>query len=146
MLKQKNQTEDLNKLMNNIYKTEEIAQERIDIITVSVGENGEISYGEVCCDRKYSKATFVGITLAVFSQLTGINAIMFYSNKIFKGLAISASTVTAMIGIVNFLATLVGLSLLYCFGRKTLMLVFNALMSVTLLLLSYYSFEGNTTG
>ena len=71
---------------------------------------------------------------------------MFYSNKIFKGLAISGSTITAMIGIVNFLATLVGLSLLYCFGRKTLMLVFNALMSVTLLLLSYYSFEGNTIG
>lgn len=146
MLKQKNKTEDLNKLMNNIYKTEEIAQERIDIIVVAVGEDGEISYGEVCCDPKYSKATFVGITLAIFSQLTGINAIMFYSNKIFKGLAISATTVTALIGILNFLATIVGLFLLYCFGRKTLMLLFNALMALTLLLLSYYSFENNTIG
>jgi len=71
---------------------------------------------------------------------------MFYSNKIFKGLAISATTVTALIGVLNFLATLVGLALLYCFGRKTLMLLFNALMSLTLLLLSYYSFDNNTTG
>lgn len=67
MLKQKNKTEDLNILMNKIYKTEEIAQERIDIIVVEVGEDGEISYGKVCCDPKYSKATAVGITLAIFS-------------------------------------------------------------------------------
>jgi hypothetical protein len=58
----------------------------------------------------------------------------------------SATTVTALIGIVNFLATLVGLSLLYCFGRKTLMLVFNACMSITLLLLAYYAFDKNTIG
>jgi len=67
MLKQKNKTEDLNKLMNNIYKTEEIAQERIDIIVIDVGENAEKGYNEVCCNPKYSKATAVGICLAIFS-------------------------------------------------------------------------------
>lgn len=65
---------------------------------------------------------------------------------IFKGLSMSATTVTALIGVVNFVATLIGLSLLYCFGRKTLMLIFNALMSVTLLLLAYYAFDKNTIG
>ena len=71
---------------------------------------------------------------------------MFYSNILFKGLAMTNTTITALIGITNFLATLVGLSLLICFGRKILMLVFNALMAVTLLLLSYYAFDKDTVG
>lgn len=58
----------------------------------------------------------------------------------------SATTVTALIGIVNFLATLVGLGLLACAGRKTLMLIFNAAMSATLFLLTYFAFEHNTIG
>ena len=50
------------------------------------------------------------------------------------------TTVTALIGIVNFASTLVGLALLTCFGRRSIMLVFNALMAVTLLILAYFSF------
>ena len=145
-MKQKGRIEDLNYLMNRIYKTEEIAQERIDVIVTVDEDDDDVTYGQVCCDRKYARATIVGCTLSVFQQLTGINVIMFYSNILFKGLSMSSTTVTALIGIVNFLATLVGLSLLYCFGRKTLMLLFNALMAVTLLLLSYYAFDKDTIG
>lgn len=56
------------------------------------------------------------------------------------------TTVTALIGIVNFVATLVGLALLTCMGRRTIMLIFQALMALMLLLLSYFSFEKNTIG
>jgi MFS family permease len=65
---------------------------------------------------------------------------------VFKGLDMSNTTITALVGIINFLATLVGLGFLACFGRKTIMLVFNAAMALTILLLSYYSFEHNSTG
>lgn len=133
--------------MNNIYVSEEIASERIDqILVVSENDNDKLTYGSLCCGPRYRRATWVGCTLSVFQQLTGINVIMFYSNILFKGLSMTNTTITLLIGIVNFLATLVGLSLLICFGRKTLMLIFNALMALTLVLLSYYSFDKNTIG
>ena len=54
--------------------------------------------------------------------------------------------ITALIGIVNFVATLFGLVFLAFAGRKTLMAIFNIAMSVTLLMLSYYIREEHTIG
>ena len=46
IMKQKGNLEDLKTLMNKIYKTEEIAQERIDVIVIVENEDGEgVSYG-----------------------------------------------------------------------------------------------------
>jgi len=46
IMKQKGNLEDLKTLMNKIYKTEEIAQERIDVIVIVDNEDGDdISYG-----------------------------------------------------------------------------------------------------
>merc|ERR1711934_945755 len=71
---------------------------------------------------------------------------MFYSNMLFKGLSMSSTAVTFLIGLVNFVASLVGLVLLVFFGRKTLMLIFNIAMTLTLLLLALYSFDKNSIG
>ena len=106
-----------------------------------------MGYGKLCCSKRYSRATWVGIILSVFTQLTGINVIMFYSNMIFKGLDMTNTSITAMIGIVNFLSTLVGFAFLTCLGRKTIMWIFNALMAVTLLILAYFTgLDRNTWG
>lgn len=147
VLKQRGETEKLNTLMNNIYSTEERAAERTSfIITVNEDDQNDMSYGTLCCDPRYSRATILGCALSVFQQLTGINAIMFYSNLVFKGLTMTNTMITALIGIVNFVATLFGLVFLAFAGRKTLMAIFNIAMSVTLLMLSYYSFEKDSIG
>ena len=65
---------------------------------------------------------------------------------VFKGLEMTNTTITGLIGIVNFVTTLGGLGLLAYFGRRSLMLLFNALMAVTLIILAYYSFDRNTIG
>ena len=65
---------------------------------------------------------------------------------VFKGLDMSAVTVTALVGIVNFVATIIGLFLLMCFGRKSIMIVFNIGMCLALLLISYFSFDNDTIG
>jgi len=56
----------------------------------------------------------------------------------------STASVTALIGIVNFVATLIGLAFLICAGRRTLMLWFNSAMTLTLFLLATFSFAANT--
>jgi SP family arabinose:H+ symporter-like MFS transporter len=70
-------------------------------------------------------AMIVGIFLAAFSQITGINAIMYYAPEIFRSVGFgteSALTQTVIIGSVNVLFTFVALWLIDKTGRKTLLL------------------------
>ena len=57
---------------------------------------------------------------------------MFYSNEIFKNSSINPTSGTAMVGVVNMLATLASSFLLAYFGRKSLLLVLSFCMSGTL--------------
>jgi len=55
--------------MSKIYHPYQV-QERLDELNKGDdeeddGQAGNVSYGAVCCDPQYSKATFVGCTLAV---------------------------------------------------------------------------------
>lgn len=58
----------------------------------------------------------------------------------------SSTEITALIGIINFLTSIIGLLLLVYFGRKSLLLTFTAAMSVTLLALSFCSLDKDSTG
>ena len=68
---------------------------------------------------------------------------MFYSNTIFANAGLAASTITGLVGIVNFVATLFGMILLGMFGRKTLMFVMNVLMAIDLVGLGIFSLKGS---
>ena len=62
----------------------------------------------------------------MFNQLAGINAILYYANTIFgaAGFGSMSSALQAVaIGAANFLATLLGISLIDRLGRKTLLLI-----------------------
>lgn len=65
---------------------------------------------------------------------------------LFKGLSMTNTAVTFLIGMINFVATLIGLVLLIFFGRKSLMLTFNIAMTLTLFMLANYSFQKDSTG
>lgn len=67
----------------------------------------------------------VGIVLALFSQITGINAIIYYAPEIFKSIGFatdSAFTQTLLIGLINTLFTFVALWLIDKAGRRVLLL------------------------
>ena len=70
-------------------------------------------------------AMIVGVVLAVFSQITGINAIIYYAPEIFKSAGFgteSALTQTVAIGTVNTLFTFVAIRLIDRLGRRVLLL------------------------
>lgn len=70
-------------------------------------------------------ALIVGVVLALFSQITGINAIIYYAPEIFKSIGFatdSAFSQTVIIGIVNTLFTFVALWLIDKAGRRALLL------------------------
>jgi SP family arabinose:H+ symporter-like MFS transporter len=69
-------------------------------------------------------ALVIGIVLALFSQITGINAIIYYAPEIFKGIGFASESAllqTVLIGAINTLFTFVALWLIDRAGRKTLL-------------------------
>jgi sugar porter (SP) family MFS transporter len=75
---------------------------------------------------KYGLPIFLAISIGLFNQLSGINAILYYSNYIFASAGFSANSAalqTVGVGLVNLLATFLGMSLIDKLGRKTLLLI-----------------------
>ena len=75
--------------------------------------------------REYRVPIFLAVTIGLFNQLSGINAILYYSNYIFEAAGfskLSGALQTVLIGFMNLLATLLGMSLIDKLGRKTLLL------------------------
>ncbi|EXX87521.1 MFS transporter [Paenibacillus darwinianus] len=94
-------------------------------------------------------ALFVGVMLAILQHVTGINAIMYYAPEIFKtmGAGTDASlTQTILIGLINFLFTILAVWLIDKVGRKALLLVGSSLMTVCLAVIGGAFYTGLTTG
>jgi SP family arabinose:H+ symporter-like MFS transporter len=75
---------------------------------------------------KYRFPIFLAMALAVFNQMTGINAIIYYLNDIFSmaGFSKTSSDLQAVaIGLTNLLATLLAMTVIDRIGRKTLLLI-----------------------
>lgn len=95
------------------------------------------TWGEVF-SKKLRKPLMIGIGLAVFQQITGINAIIYYANKIFAQAGFAtpedqAAATTWAIGGVNVLATLIAVVYVDRFGRRPLLLAGLVGMSTALL-------------
>jgi MFS family permease len=95
-------------------------------------------------------ALLVGIGLAVFQQVTGINTIIYYAPQIFQaagfGSATTALAATMGIGVVNVLATVVAIGLVDRWGRRPLLLAGLTGMILSLLALAVATHEGTAAG
>lgn len=81
------------------------------------------------------RALFVGVTLAVLTQVTGINAIMYYAPEIFKAAGSAASAAyndTVWIGLTNLVFTLISMAVVDRLGRKPLLLIGATCMGLAL--------------
>ncbi len=91
---------------------------------------------------KFSKPLLLAFLLALFNQLSGINAIIYFAPRVFEmaGLGKSAAFLSSTgIGIVNFLFTVLGWYLIDRSGRKTLMYIgsIGYIVSLTLMSLAF---------
>jgi MFS transporter, SP family, arabinose:H+ symporter len=75
---------------------------------------------------KYRIPLFLAITIGMFNQLSGINAILYYLNDIFAAAGfskISGDLQAVAVGGMNLLATFLGMAMIDRLGRKTLLLI-----------------------
>ncbi len=76
--------------------------------------------------RKYAKPIFLAITVGMFCQLSGINAILYYLNDIFAlagASKMSGNLQAVAVGAVNLVATLSAMAVIDHIGRRRLLLI-----------------------
>jgi sugar porter (SP) family MFS transporter len=81
---------------------------------------------QVLFSSRYSRPILLAILLAMFNQLSGINAILYYLNDIFAAAGFSkmSSDLQAIaIGAANLVATMIALRVIDKVGRKKLLLI-----------------------
>lgn len=84
---------------------------------------------------KYRYPLFLAISIGMFNQLAGINAILYYVNNIFAAAGfnqISSDQQSVAVGATLFTFTIVGMALIDKLGRKTLLLIGAAGCSICL--------------
>ncbi|KAL1498083.1 hypothetical protein ABEB36_008939 [Hypothenemus hampei] len=90
------------------------------------------------------KATYKGLIISfglmVFQQLSGVNAVLFYTNTIFEqsGGSLSAGACSILVGLVQVVATLCSTMLIDKSGRKILLILSISVMSASLAILGTY--------
>ena len=75
---------------------------------------------------KYRLPIFLAVSIGMFNQLAGINAILYYLNDIFRAggfNAMSRDLQAVLVGAMNLVATLLAMSVIDKLGRKTLLLI-----------------------
>jgi sugar porter (SP) family MFS transporter len=103
-------------------------------ISESVEDEERLS-GEKLFSRDHRLPIFLAMTVAAFSQLSGINAVLYYLNDIFTAAGASASSgglQTVAIGATNLVFTTLAMLTIDKLGRRVLLLIGSVGMAVTL--------------
>jgi sugar porter (SP) family MFS transporter len=96
-------------------------QEIVDSIDVEQKQAAERLFS-----KRYLFPIFLAVSIGMFNQLSGINAILYYLNDIFRHAGfsrISGNLQAVAIGATNLAFTMIAMSVIDRIGRKTLLLV-----------------------
>ncbi len=103
--------------------------------------------------RAYRKPLALAFMIALFNQLSGINALMYYAKDIFElaGAGKSAALLQSVgVGLINLVFTMLAMLIIDNFGRRKLMLVGSVgyILSLSTTAWAFYTYGGqfDTTG
>src|SRR5207237_7265181 len=105
--------------MGELAPDEEIRQISESLHAEQLGGN------EPLFQTRYRKPVFLAISIGMFNQLSGINAILYYLNDIFERAGfnrVSSDMQAVMIGLTNLIFTMIAMSVIDRVGRKRLLL------------------------
>lgn len=98
---------------------------------------------------QYTKPVVFAMLFAFFNQVSGINAIIYYSPRIFEmaGLGAHSSLLSTVgIGLINFAFTLLALNFIDKVGRRILMLIGSAGLIISLFLVAFTFYTETFSG
>jgi len=118
----KSRNEEAKKVLQQINPDAEIEELMAEF---HIGEDNHVK-GETIFLKKYRFSLILAFLIALFNQLSGINAFLYYAPRIFAeaGLEESAALMSSIgIGLTNLVFTLLGVFLIDVLGRKVLMYI-----------------------
>jgi len=118
----------------------------LHVIQQSLSEDAK-SLKEPFFRRKYLRSIMLAVMIAMFNQLSGINALIYYTKRIFEmagAKGASALAQSVIIGFTNLIFTMAALIVIDRFGRKKLMLAgsIGYIISLTAVAWGFYSGTG----
>jgi MFS transporter, SP family, arabinose:H+ symporter len=134
---QQGRDEDARNILARWADASTIESEIAAVRAVTRSESGRLSE---LVEPRFRRPLIIAVGIAVVAQLSGINAILYYSTKIFMtaGVGISdAFTATVLVGFVNLLFTLAAVALMDRAGRRALLLVGLAAQVLSLFTVAY---------
>jgi sugar porter (SP) family MFS transporter len=109
-------------------------------VKVGVTGQGEMGVLELFCDKRLRKHLIVGITVQLMMQFSGIDAVFYYSTRVFYQADVKdPELATTCLGIINVIVTIFAVKWMDTAGRKTLLTYswIGMCMSYMLLTLSF---------
>lgn len=120
-----------------------------EIATMRAAENEERSANARFFSRRYRLPILLAFLIAFFNQLSGINFIIYYAPRVLEAAQLGSQAAllsTAGIGLVNLVFTMIGMSLIDRFGRRTLLFIGSAGYLLSLVLISRAFFTDSLGG
>lgn len=115
------------------------ANSEFESILASSNQSNRMDGSARLFSSRYAMPVTLAVLFAVFNQVSGINAIIYYAPRIFEmtGLGTdSALLSTVGLGVVNFVFTLLAMNFIDRYGRRTLMLIGSVGVILTLALVA----------
>lgn len=109
-------------------------------------KNPSSSFGELF-NKNNTKPLLISLGLMFFQQMSGINAVVFYTVQIFgyAGSTLDGNTSTIIVGVVNFGSTFLATIVIDRFGRKILLYISGIAMILSLMVLGTFFYLKNCT-
>jgi SP family facilitated glucose transporter-like MFS transporter 8 len=111
-------------------------------------QEAQVPIKEAFGRRSTKRGLIIAFGLVAAVQLSGINAVLFYTATIFKdaGVGLSSDLSTIIVGLVQAFTTLGASAIVDKAGRKILLLISSVVMSICLVLLGVFYFLKNIDG
>ncbi|KAM5254701.1 solute carrier family 2, facilitated glucose transporter member 3 [Hipposideros larvatus] len=148
LLINKKEEESAKRILQRLWGTQDVAQDIQEMKDESarMAQEKQVTLLELFRVRSYQQPLMISIMLQLSQQLSGINAVFYYSTGIFKDAGVPEPIyATIGAGVVNTIFTVVSLFLVERAGRRTLhmiglggMAACSVLMTVSLLLKDTY--------
>ena len=135
-------------MIKQVYDRNENHRYILDYLkkTSSSGRGNQTTFKEALFGENYWRATWFCFGFSILNQLTGVNGVSWYSGAILKrmdkngGALLSPKSGSMLIGIINFVGTIIAIFPVRRFGRKTLVLIGHATIATLLILVGLFSY------
>uniref|UniRef100_A0A1B6E0I4 Major facilitator superfamily (MFS) profile domain-containing protein n=1 Tax=Clastoptera arizonana TaxID=38151 RepID=A0A1B6E0I4_9HEMI len=138
----KNRKSDAEKALRQLRGNEYDIQYELNAIEneISKSNANKASFVQIFSQRATVKALVCALGLMLFQQFSGINAVIFYSQQIFKeaGSTLDPGLSAIIVGVVQVLVTYIASLLADRAGRRVLLLISQSVMAICLGVLGYF--------